>query len=71
MSLAHVTRHSIQGKFVAVPSKNDQENVGKSRSGMVYSIFLLLLKGYLGGTLALKSKLPCCEEPKPHRKARG
>lgn len=29
------------------------------------------LERLFGGTLALKSKLPCCEEPKPHRKARG
>lgn len=29
------------------------------------------LEGLFGGTLAPKSKLPCCEEPKPHGKVRA
>lgn len=50
VTLAHVTHHSIQGEFVALPSRNDQENAGKLRPGKVNSIFLLLLKGCLGDT---------------------
>lgn len=40
---------SIQGEFVALPSRNDQEKAVKSRSGKVSSTYLLLLKGLFGG----------------------